>query len=220
MLPVVLKSLGIPSSAAIQPGLTYHDERNQGAKYHIMHIYLRRQLAGPVTFLVVLCMLAAFNIFTPTASHATAKLYRKPTKDTLQFLPQKLKSPADTPARTISIYESTTNAATLQKQGCQAAHQVPGLIILDWGQPVYFGNNIYGTYDFGGNDDTDTAIMHAVSNFAQGVWNCHVSSTNIALGIGESNYFSDHALPLTTAAWYADGHAGQHRAKLPQQQSL
>ena len=170
-----------------------------------MHIHLRRLFAGPITFLGVLCLLAAFNIFTPTVSHAATKLYRKSAKDNIQLLPQKLKSPSNTPARTISIYESTTNAAILQNQGCKAAHQAPGLIILDWGQPVYFGNNTYGTYDFGGNDDTDTAIMHAVSNFAQGVWNCRIRSTNIALGIGESNYFSDHALPLTTSAWYADG---------------
>jgi hypothetical protein len=79
------------------------------------------------------------------------------------------------------------------------------LIILDWGQPVYFGNNIYGTYDFGGHDDTDMAILHAVANFAQGVWYCRTRSTDIAIGIGESNYYSDHAIPLTTAAWYADG---------------
>src|SRR5260370_26460068 len=141
-----------------------------------MHMHLRRQFAGPVTFLVVLCMLAAFNILTPTASHATTKPYRKSAKDNMQILPNKLKSPSDTPARTISIYESTTNAATLQNQGCKAAHQAPGLIIIDWGQPVYFGNNIYGTYDFGGNDETDKAILHAVCNVAEGVWHFHLSS--------------------------------------------
>src|ERR1700693_1568392 len=100
-----------------------------------MHIHLRRQFAGPVTFLVILCILAAFNIFTPTASHAAAtQPYRNSAKANIQLLPRKLISPSNTPARTISIYESTTNAATLQNQGCKAAHQAPGLIILDWGQ--------------------------------------------------------------------------------------
>jgi hypothetical protein len=105
----------------------------------------------------------------------------------------------------MSIYESTTDAAKMYKQGCSAAHGAPGLIILDWGQPVYFGNNTYGTYDFGGHDDTDAAILHAVANFAQGVWYCRIRSTNIAIAIGESNYFSANAIPLTTAAWFADG---------------
>ncbi len=168
-------------------------------------MHIRRRFAGPITILVALCMLAGFSVFTPMISHAAAKTYRKPAKVTTQILPRKLKSPSDVPAHTISIYESTTNAAVLQNQGCKVAHQAPGLLILDWGQPVYFGHNVYGTYDFGGNDDTDTAILHAVANFAQGIWNCRTASTNIALGIGESNYFSDHALPLTTAAWYADG---------------
>ena len=70
---------------------------------------------------------------------------------------------------------------------------------------MYLGNNVYGTYDFAGHYDTDTAIFHAVANFAQGIWNCRTGSTNIALGIGESNYFSDRSIPMTTAAWYADG---------------
>src|SRR5947209_8758659 len=93
----------------------------------------------------------------------------------------------------------------MYNQGCRAAHGAPGLIILDWGQPVYLGNNTYGTYDFGGHLDSDTAILHAVANFAQGVWSCRTGSTNIAIGIGQSNYYSGNSIPLTTAAWYADG---------------
>src|SRR5438552_17124667 len=135
---------------------------------------------------------------------AASKPRPGPAKHSLQALPKKLVRKSIIPANTISLYESTTYAVTMYNQGCRAAHGAPGLIILDWGQPVYLGNNTYGTYDFGGHDDSDTAILHAVANFAQGVWSCRTSSTNIAIAIGESNYYSAHAIPLTSAAWYAD----------------
>ena len=106
---------------------------------------------------------------------------------------------------TSSLYEATTDAHTMYVQGCRAASGAEGLIILDWGQPVYIGNGQYGTYDFGGHDDSDDAIFHAAANFALGVWACRTPITNIALALGESNYYSGNALPLTNAAWYADG---------------
>jgi len=166
---------------------------------------VRRQFAGLIALVVVLCMLIGLNVFTIPMARALTGPGHQPAKDTVSILPKKLISQSRIPANTVSLYEPTTNAATMYNQGCGAAHGAPGLIILDWGQPVYFGNNTYGTYDFGGHDDTDTAILHAVANFAQGVWYCRTRSTNIAIGIGESNYFSDHAIPLTTGAWYADG---------------
>src|SRR5438105_10682958 len=168
-------------------------------------MHVRRRFAGHLTLLVVLCILIGFNTLTAQMSRASSPPRHKPDKDTLSILPKKLISQSRVPANTISLYESTTNASTMYNQGCSAAHGAPGLIILDWGQPVYFGNSTYGTYDFGGHDDTDTAILHAVANFAQGVWDCRTSSTNIAIGIGESNYYSDYSMPLTTAAWYAAG---------------
>jgi hypothetical protein len=168
-------------------------------------MHVRRQFAGHLTLLVVLCILIGFNTLTAQISRASSPPSHKPDKDTLSILPKKLISQSRVPANTISLYESTTNASTMYNQGCSAAHGAPGLIILDWGQPVYLGNSTYGTYDFGGHDDTDTAILHAVANFAQGVWYCRTSSTNIAIGIGQSNYYSGNAIPLTTAAWYADG---------------
>ena len=168
-------------------------------------MHVRRRFAGHLTLLVVLCILIGFNTLTAQISRASSPPRHKPDKDTLSILPKKLISQSRVPANTISLYESTTNASTMYNQGCSAAHGAPGLIILDWGQPVYLGNSTYGTYDFGGHDDTDTAILHAVANFAQGVWYCRTSSTNIAIGIGQSNYYSGNAIPLTTAAWYADG---------------
>src|SRR5579863_6115288 len=168
-------------------------------------MHIQRQFAGFITLLSILCMLIGFSVLTPAMSRASSTSGNKLAKDYGQILPKKLTSQSVGPAKTISIYESSTDAVTMYNQGCTAAHGAPGLIILDWGQPVYFGNNIYGTYDFGGHDDTDTSILHAMANFAQGIWSCRTGSTNIALAIGESNYYSDHALPLTTAAWYADG---------------
>jgi hypothetical protein len=168
-------------------------------------MHYRRQFAGFIVLLGVLGMLIGLNSPRALMAHGSLTPGHRPAKDNLQILPKKLKAPLGVPANTISLYESTTNNVTMYNQGCSAAHGAPGLIILDWGQPVYFGNNIYGTYDFGGHDDTDTAILHAVANFAQGAWYCRTRSTNIALAIGESNYYSDHAIPLTTWAWYADG---------------
>ncbi len=106
---------------------------------------------------------------------------------------------------TTSLYEATTDAHTMYVQGCNAARGSEGIIILDWGQPVYVGNGQYGTYDFGGHDDSDTDILHASANFALGLWACRTPITNIALALGESNYYSGNALPLTSAAWYVDG---------------
>jgi len=135
-------------------------------------------------------------------------------KGTLQILPKPLSRRTsallsahawNTIPATTSLYEATTDAHTMYNQGCNAARGPEGLVILDWGQPVYLGNGQYGTYDFGGHDDSNDAILHASANFALGVWACRTPSTNIALALGESNYYSGNALPLTNAAWYADG---------------
>ena len=165
---------------------------------------VRRQFAGLTVLLLVLCLLVGIGASALQLTHASSSIANEPAKNNLAILPKKLQS-RGIPASTISIYEATTNAGVMQNQGCSAARRSPGLIVLDWGQPVYFGNGIYGTYDFGGHDDTDTAILHAVANFAYGAWVCRTHSTNIAIAIGQSNYYSGHAIPLATWAWYADG---------------
>jgi hypothetical protein len=157
-----------------------------------------------LTVLAVLFLFSGLNALMLPVAHASSQTTAKAAKDTLQILPKTLASKG-IPTSTVSLYESTTKAATMQAQGCSAAHRAPGLIVLDWGQPVYFGGSTYGTYDFGGHDDTDTAIFHAVANFAYGAWSCRTPSTNIAIAIGQSNYYSGNAIPLTTAAWRADG---------------
>src|SRR5437588_2700852 len=129
--------------------------------------------------LMTLCMLIGFNLLPPLMAHAASKPRPEPAKDSLQILPKKQATQSTIPANTISLYESTTNAVTMYNQGCRAAHAAPGLIILDWCQPVYLGNNIYGTYDFGGHDDSDTSILHAVANYAHGVCDCSLSSSTI-----------------------------------------
>src|SRR2546421_10306299 len=108
-------------------------------------MHVRRRFAGHITLLVALCILIGFNTLTAQVSHASSPPRHKPDKDTLSILPKKLISQSRVPANTISLYESTTNASTMYNQGCSAAHGAPGLIILDWGQPVYLGNNTYGT---------------------------------------------------------------------------
>lgn len=166
----------------------------------------RRQLAGLIALLLVIgCgVFGGLNMHPQQKVRASSPVQYVPAKKPFAMLPGKLQS-RSVPANTISLYESTISAATMRSQGCSAAHRAPGLIVLDWGQPVYFGSGIYGTYDFGGHDDTDTAIFHAVANFAQGIWSCRTRTTNIALAIGESNYYSGYAIPLTNSAWYADG---------------
>ncbi len=164
--------------------------------------------------LIVVGMLIGRMLHPLPAAHAATQ-YTGPAKYALQILPKPLpirQSSALLHANawsaiptTTSLYEATTDAHTMYAQGCSAAQGPAGLIVLDWGQPVYVGNGHYGTYDFGGHDDSDDAILHAVANFVLGTWSCRTPSTNIALAIGESNYYSGHALPLTTAAWYADG---------------
>ncbi len=170
------------------------------------------------SFLVVLALALSIlvgRMLLPAPSSQAATTNAGTAKGRLQLLPRPMhplhssallqtKAWSSVPTPT-SLYEATTNARTMYAQGCNAARGAPGLLILDWGQPVYMGYGQYGTYDFGGHDDSDTAILHAVANFAQGVWYCRTRSTNIALAIGESNYYSGNALPLTTSAWYADG---------------
>jgi hypothetical protein len=167
----------------------------------------RRQFAGSIAILVVLAALIGFSAISTQLSHASSasKPLHNPAKNNLQILPKKLSSNTAVPSNTISLYETTTNNVTMYNQGCSAAHGAPGLVILDWGEPMYYGNNTYGTYDFGGNFDTDSDILHAVANYAQGVWYCRTSSTDIAIGIGLSNYYSDYSMPLTTSNWYAAG---------------
>jgi hypothetical protein len=177
-------------------------------------MHLKRTISFLIVFAAALGVLVGRMLLPAPASQA-APIQKGPTKGMLQLLPKPLShlqsfallptnawSSVPTPT---SLYEATTNASTLYAQGCSAAHGPAGLLILDWGQPVYMGYGQYGTYDFGGHDDSDTAILHAVANFAQGVWYCRTPSTNIALAIGQSNYYSGNALPLTTGAWYADG---------------
>jgi len=162
-----------------------------------------------------LSMLLSHVLFPSSQSHAALQS-KEVTKGMRQILPKSVSSGQQHSAllsshgwsvmpTTNSLYEVTTNAQTLYAQGCHAAQSSAGLVILDWGQPVYIGNGQYGTYDFGGHDDSDDAILHASANFALGAWSCRTPSTNIALALGESNYYSGNALPLTPATWYADG---------------
>lgn len=101
------------------------------------------------------------------------------------------------PASTRSYYESTTNAGTLHSQGCSAAKGPSGVVVLDFGEPWLSGS--YGTRDFGGSFVSDTAILHAVANFALGAWQCRKSHF-ITVAIGTSN-FGSHVSYNAGVAW-------------------
>ncbi|HVB61264.1 MAG TPA: hypothetical protein VNE61_08750 [Ktedonobacteraceae bacterium] len=172
-----------------------------------------RLLRRSLLVLMGLCLLLSFGVLTaPRATRAAPAVSRStlslPAKDRMPILPRALagSNQLSVPNNTDSLYESTTDAATLYNQGCTAATGPAGLIILDWGQPVYLGNGVYGTYDFGGHDDSVASITKAIDSFAQGVWGCHNGSTNLAVAAGESNYYSGKAIPRTVSAWTADGH--------------
>lgn len=93
------------------------------------------------------------------------------------------------PRSTISHYESSTNSTTLFNQGCSASKGPAGLVILDFGEQVNLGGGNYGTFDFGNHTDSDTAIFHAVANFALGAWKCRPNSSHlVTVGVGTSNF--------------------------------
>lgn len=91
----------------------------------------------------------------------------------------------------------------MQNQGCSAARGPAGVIVLDFGEPDDVSGT-YGAYDFGGHFDSFDAIFHAAANFVYGAWNCHTSSTNIAVAIGVSNYGGAMG-GYSSSTWYAAG---------------
>jgi hypothetical protein len=166
----------------------------------------RRVFSLCLSFCVSLCLLASFGIASAPSTLASSQpTYYSPPKDSRQILPKKLRASAIPPLYTTSLYENTTDAATLTAQGCSSATGPAGIIVLDWGKPIKISQGVFGTYDFGGNEDSDNAIETAVTNFVQGVAQCQTSSTNLAIAIGESNYYNGNAIPLTQAAWSTDG---------------
>lgn len=125
-------------------------------------------------------------------------------------------APGTPPPTTQSIYEFTTDAQMMHKQGCQEDIVAPyGLIILDWGAPRYIGGGEYGAGYWipqgGSGVASDSEIRDAVEAFIQGVWDCRQPTTNFAIGIGVSNNGSCWYCPNpddpneTQSGWY---HAG------------
>jgi hypothetical protein len=165
---------------------------------------MRTSLSRLLALLACLTLLVSVTALSGGSAHAQTRS-RLPAKAYAQILPRKtpgVRPYASAPPYTISYYESSTAYQTLQSQGCSAAKGPSGLIVLDFGQPDYI-NSTYGTYDFGGNFDSNDAIFHAVANFAYGAWNCRISSTNLAVAIGTSNYYT--GLAANTSTWYTAG---------------
>lgn len=108
-------------------------------------------------------------------------------------LPQKKtrKAPKKSPpvATTPSKYEYTTNTVTLRAQGCAAGQaKVSGLVVLDFGQQVHFGE--YGAYLFSKQFASNADITQAVEAYADGYAHClpRHAAVHINLARGTSNY--------------------------------
>jgi len=103
------------------------------------------------------------------------------------------------PKHTVSLYEKTISASTLQQQGCNAATGPMGVVVLDFGEPAY-QNGTYGVGLFpNGTFASDDDIIHAAANFVLGAWNCRTKNTSIIVAIGTSNY--NGQLGSDTSKW-------------------
>ncbi|HSX22821.1 MAG TPA: hypothetical protein VLE97_08630, partial [Gaiellaceae bacterium] len=91
---------------------------------------------------------------------------------------------------TISLYEHTTSAYVLRRQGCRAARRgVGGVVILDFGRPGYNGHT-YGTMLFSNRFAGNKAITRGLLGYARGYVGClhRGSHLQISLARGTSNY--------------------------------
>lgn len=91
---------------------------------------------------------------------------------------------------TISLYEHTTNAFVLGRQGCRAAKRgVGGVVILDFGKPAFNGNT-YGTILFSSRFAANREITRGMLGYARGYVNClpRGLDASISLARGTSNY--------------------------------
>jgi hypothetical protein len=91
---------------------------------------------------------------------------------------------------TISLYEHTTTAVVLGRQGCRAAKRgVGGVVILDFGKPAFNGNT-YGTTLFSNRFAGNKAITRGMLAYARGYMNCLPRGLDAAISLarGTSNY--------------------------------
>ena len=124
----------------------------------------------------------AITLQIPSAAVQLASLrvptFKKKTKP-------KPKSVATTP----SHYEYTANPATLYAQGCtDGTARVSGLVVLDFGQQVHFGE--YGAYNFAKHFDSNAQITTAIEAYAAGYSTClpKHAAVHLTLARGTSNY--------------------------------
>ena len=105
---------------------------------------------------------------------------------------------------TISLYERTTSAVVVARQGCLAAKRgAIGVVVLDFGKPAYVGhgfNHGYGTIDFSDRYLSDHRITIGMLGWARGYVRClpRRSRAVVTLARGTSNYS-----PSVPSAWAA-----------------
>ncbi|MGD0703365.1 MAG: hypothetical protein ABSA02_26210 [Trebonia sp.] len=94
------------------------------------------------------------------------------------------------PARTASIYESTTSTATLADQGiAQAGNGRSGVVILDFGRPAASGST-NGFIDFGGGFVSMSSVLSAVESYATAWYGYSSSAPFLTIAIGTNNSFT------------------------------
>ena len=122
------------------------------------------------------------------ASVVRTRLVRRPVLRTIVARPQP--RPHVRLRATISLYEHTTNAVVLGRQGCSAAKRgVGGVVILDFGKPAFDGNT-YGTILFSSRFAGNGAITRGMLGYARGYVNCLPRGRDVAISLarGTSNY--------------------------------
>lgn len=94
------------------------------------------------------------------------------------------------PARTASIYESTTSTTTLANQGiAQAGNNRSGVVVLDFGRPAQSGST-NGFIDFGGNFVSLSSVLSAVESYATAWYGYSSSTPFLIIAIGTNNSYT------------------------------
>lgn len=99
-----------------------------------------------------------------------------------------------TPMTAWYMYGTTTSAldSNAYNDGYTTAGEVTGAgddeyLMLDFGEPLYFGSNTYGAYDFSDTSFTNPQILTALENAAHGVHDGYKTG-NMTIVYGNSNY--------------------------------
>lgn len=100
---------------------------------------------------------------------------------------------APTPMTAWYMYGTTASGldSTAYEDGYTTAGEVPAddleYLLLDFGEPLYFGSNTYGAYDYSDTSFTNPQILTALENAANGVHDGYRTGI-MTIVYGNSNY--------------------------------